>query len=114
MQRRLISLLDLAEGDMQGRPDVRCLRAHLPPMTALRDLEAVLLGQVRILLVAIRLLQGTRPLLVVDIGDALEEQEGKDVGLVVGGVDGSAQDVRGRPEVQLQLGERDRVGRGQR
>ena len=72
-------------------------------MAALRNLEAVVLRELGVLLVAAGFRQRRRVFLVVDIGDALEEEQREDVGLEVGGVHRAAQDVGGFPEVGFEL-----------
>ena len=68
-------------------------------MRALGHLEAVVLGEGGVLLVAARLGKGPRELLVEHVGDALEEEQREDVGLEVGRVHRAAEDVGGLPEV---------------
>ena len=67
-------------------------------MAPVGDLEPVLLGQVGVLLVAVRLGERVGALLVVDVADPLQEQQREDVRLEVRRVDGAAQDVGGVPE----------------
>jgi hypothetical protein len=57
-----------------------------------RDLEAVVLREPGVFLVAAGFGQGGLVFLVVDIGDAFEEEEREDVGLEIGGVNRSAQE----------------------
>ena len=73
-------------------------------MTAFRHLEAVILGQYGEVLVAIRKLQCPGGFLVVDVGDPLEEEQRRDVALVLVLVDGTSQDVAGPEQVVSQLG----------
>ena len=61
----------------------------------------MLLGKIRELLVSIRVSKGLDPLLVVDVADPLQEEQGKDVGLEVGGIDWPAEDVGSIPEPGL-------------
>ena len=61
----------------------------------------MLLREVRELLVSIRVSKGLDPLLVVDVADPLQEEQGKDVGLEVGGIDWPAEDVGSIPEPGL-------------
>jgi hypothetical protein len=76
-------------------------------VAAVRDLEPVVLGKERVLLVALGFGQRYRVLLVVRIGNALEEEQREDVGLEIGGVYGAAQNIRGFPQMGLDLTERD-------
>ncbi len=62
----------------------------------------MILGEERILVVAAGLLKRRGKLLVVDIGDALKEEQRKDIGLEVGCIDRPAQDVCRLPQVRLQ------------
>ena len=79
-------------------------------MAPLRHLEAVL---VRVVLAEVR--QHLSVLLVPGVADALEEKQREDVRLPVGTVDrAAAQDVRGLPEVGLEVRERERGRRGER
>ena len=73
-------------------------------MASLRHLEAVVLGQGCVVLVAPRKLQGFGGLLVVDVGDSLEKEQRRDVALVLVLVDGPARDVAGPEQVISQLG----------
>jgi hypothetical protein len=59
-------------------------------------LEAVVLGEQGVLLVALRGVQGLAVLLVVDVADPLEEEQGEDVGLELGSVYGPAEDMARR------------------
>jgi hypothetical protein len=69
-------------------------------VAALGHLEAVLVGEVLAVLGEHR-----GVLLVPDVADAFEEEQRQDVGLPVGAIDrAAAQDVRGLPEVGLELG----------
>jgi hypothetical protein len=71
-------------------------------VAAVRDGEPVILGQVGQVLVAVDL-HGGGVLFVVDVRDPLEEDEREDVLLVVAGVDQTAQNDRGTPQVGLQF-----------
>jgi len=65
---------------------------------ALGNLEAVLLGQLRVLLIATRLLERSGSFLVVHVADPLQEQQREHVRLEVRCVDRATQDVRCVPE----------------
>ena len=78
------------------------LVANVVPVAILGDLEAVLLGELRVLLIAARLLERRRSLLVVDVADPLQEQQREHVCLEVRRVDRAAQDVRCVPEHRFQ------------
>ena len=103
VERLRVGLLDAAHGRLQRLADVGRHRAHVAPVAVLRHLEAVVLRKAGVLLVAAGLGQRGLILLVVDIGDALEEQQREDVGLEVGRIHRPAQDVGGFPEVRFEL-----------
>ena len=105
VERLRVGLLDLAHRLLQRLADVGRDRAHIVPVAALGNLEAVVLREERVLLVAAGLRQRRGVLLVVHVGDALEEQQREDVGLEVGGIDRAAQDVGGLPEMGFELAE---------
>jgi hypothetical protein len=65
----------------------------------LRDLEAVVLGELGIRKIAVGIGQGRLIFLVPDIRDALEEEQREDELLVVAGVDQPAQEDSRAPEV---------------
>ena len=94
--------LDGAHGLEDRGTDVLGDAADVVPVAAVRDGEAVILGEVGQVLVAVDL-QGGGVLFVVDVGDPLEEDEREDVLLVVAGVDQAAQHDRGAPQVGLQF-----------
>ena len=71
--------------------------AHVGPVRSLGDGEAVEFIEAGVFFVASGVGQGGLVFLVVDITDALEEQEGEDVLFVVSGVDGAAQGGGGTP-----------------
>ena len=101
--------LDAAQGLLQRLPDVGRHRSHIAPMATFWNLEAVVLGKAGVFFVAAGLLQGRLVLLVVNVREALEEQEREDVGLEVRRIHRTAQDVRGLPEVGFKLIEGDGV-----
>src|SRR5438046_4257402 len=68
-------------------------------MTALRDLEAVVLWKERVFLVAARLRQCRRIFFVIYIRDALEKEQREDVSLEVGSIHRAAEDIGGFPKV---------------
>ena len=79
-------------------------------MAILRNLEAVVLGEVGIFLVAAGLRQGSVVFLVVDVRDAFEKEQREDVRFEVGGIDWAAEDVGGLPKVGFELAQRGVVG----
>jgi hypothetical protein len=77
--------------------------AHVLPMAVVRDLEAVVLGELGVFLVAAGFREGGLVFLVMHVRDALEEQKRENVGLEVRGIHRPAQDVRRLPEVGFKL-----------
>src|SRR5437879_1726888 len=86
--------------------------AHVAPVEAIRNLETIILREECVFLVAIRLLQRYFALLLMNVRNALEEEQRKDVGLEVCSVHWTAQDVRGFPQVRFQLRNRNGGHRG--
>lgn len=86
----------------KGGADVGRGLADVPPMAALGDLEAMDLGEERGLGLA-EGLGGLGGLLIPDIADPLEEEQGQDVALPVGPVNGTAsEDIGTVPEVRFE------------
>ena len=90
VQRVRVGLLNDAHRLLQRHADIDGRLPHIAPMGALGDLEAVVLCEAGILPVAVAFFQRGLKLLVVDIADALVEEQREDVLLVVAGVDGAA------------------------
>ena len=107
VKRVRIRLFNAPHGGLQGLPDIRSYLAHIGPVAVLGDLKAVVLGEERGLFIAVELLQRSLVFLVMHIGDAFEEEQGEDIGLEVGRIHRSAEDIGGFPEVGFQLGEGD-------
>jgi hypothetical protein len=70
------------------------------------SLIAAILGKERVFLVAARFRQSGLVLLVVDVRDPLEEQQRENVGLEVGRIHRSAQNVGGFPQMRFKLSQR--------
>ena len=102
MQRIGVGLLNATHGLLQRIPNVRALGAHLLPVTPLRHLKSVVFGELGKLHIALRFFQGAVQLLIVDIGQALEEEQGENVRLEVRRVDGTPQDIGGFPKMDGQ------------
>jgi len=100
-----VRLLDAAHRLLQSLADISRNHAHIVPVAARGNLKAVVLRKLGVLLVAPRFLQRRRIFLIIDIRDALEEEERKDVGLEVGGIHRTPQNVRRLPEVGFELAE---------
>lgn len=99
-----VGLLDGAQGVLNAFADLPDLRAHDAPVGFGRDLEAVLLWKLRVPLVAAGIREGLGTLLIVDVAQALVEEQREDELLVLPRVDGAAQQGRRAPQVRLQLG----------
>jgi hypothetical protein len=68
-------------------------------MAALRNLESVVLGELCEFHVTVGLFQCNGILFVINIGEPFEEKQREDVGLEVGRVDRTAQDIGCLPEM---------------
>ena len=66
---------------------------------SLQGLETVVFRESGVIYVALRFVEGALEFFVVDVADAFEEEQGKDVLFVVTGVDDAAQEGGGSPEV---------------
>jgi hypothetical protein len=75
---------------LDGLSDVGGLGPHIPPVATLRNLEAVILGEARVFLVSLGLRERGLELLVVHVGDPLEEEQREDVRLEVCRIYGAA------------------------
>ena len=73
-------------------------------MAAIRHLEPVVFWKQGGFVITIELLHRRIVFLIMHVRDALEEQEREHVGLEIGGIDRTAQDVRGFPKVGFKLG----------
>ena len=83
-------------------------------MAALGNLEAVILREQGGLLIFAELFQRRRVFVVMDIREALEEQQREDVGLKIRRIHRAAKDVRGLPEMGFKLGQSDGFGHSER
>lgn len=101
VKRTWVSRLDLPEGVLNRRPDVRGLGTYVAPVAALRDLEAVVFGEEGIIPVAVRLFERGHDLFIEDVADPLKEEQREDVGLEVRRIDRAPQDICRLPEVRL-------------
>ncbi len=90
-------------GILQGMADVRASVPHLSPVAFTGDLKPVVLGEQSEGHVAFGLLQSGVGFLVVNVTEPFEEEQREDVGLEVSGIDGTAQDVGGFPEVGFEF-----------
>ena len=102
IERVRIRFLDLAHSSLDGLPGVGTAGPEVRPVALGWNLEAVLLWQGRVLLVAVGLCKRCLAFLVEDVADPLQEQQRKDVCLEIGGIHGAAQDVCGIPQPGLQ------------
>ena len=78
--------------------------AHVAPVRAGRNLEAMVLGERGVVHVPARLVQRPLALLVVHVAQPLEEEQREDELLVVARVDQPAQQRRRAPQVGFELG----------
>jgi hypothetical protein len=90
IQRLWVGAFNPTQRLLQRLPDVGRHRPHVAPMAALRNLEAVVLREQGVLLVATGLRDCRVVFLVVNVRETLEEQQRKDVGLEVRRVHGTA------------------------
>ena len=93
---------DGLEGVEQRPADIPRGGAHILPVRALGNLEAVVGGGGRVAGVA-RVLEGLLVVLVPHVAQALEEEQREDVLLVVARVDQAAQQRGRTPEVRLEF-----------
>ena len=69
------------------------------PMTARRNLEPMVLGEKRIILIAAGFLHCLLQFFIIGVRDALEKEQRENVGLEVSGIHRAAQDIGGFPKV---------------
>src|SRR4051794_25956759 len=81
-----VGLFDLVEDFLQAGADVFRKSLDVLPETALGDDEAVVLGQSSELFVAVEAFKRPGVLPAPCIRDPLEEEQGEDVGLEIGGI----------------------------
>ena len=110
VERVGVGQLYLAHGVDDGAAEVLVAVAYVLPVAALGDDETVLLGEEGILHIALletkqplRLLQGVGSLLVEDVADAFEVEQGGDVFLEGILRDGAAEDVAGLKEIVVEF-----------
>ena len=94
--------LDGPEGIEQGAAHVLRGIAHVGPVPAVGNLEPVAGGGPGIVFVT-GLFEGVLVFLVPDVGQPLEEQQRKDVLLVIAGINEPAQKRRPAPEVGFEF-----------
>ena len=99
MQGVRVGLLDATHGLLEGMADIGASRPDIPPMTFLWNLKTVVLRELGKLHVTIRLFQGNGILLVVNVGESLEEQQRENISLEVGCVDRTSQDIGRLPKM---------------
>ena len=93
---------------LEGGADVGGRLSDISPVATFGYLESVDLWEVERVFFAVQLRSFGR-LVIPDVADPLEEEQGQDVALPVGQVDGpAALDVGGFPQVRLQIFEHDR------
>ena len=94
-----VGLLDAAHGLLERMADIGALGPDIFPVAALRNLEPVVLRELGKFHIAVGLIQGHGILLVIDVGEPLEEQQREDVGLEIGRVDRTAENIRSFPKM---------------
>jgi hypothetical protein len=94
-----VGLLNAAHGLLERMADIGAPRPNIVPVAALRNLESVIFGELGKFHVAVGLLHGHNIFLVIGIGEPLEEQQRKDVGLEIGRVDRATEDIGRLPEM---------------
>jgi len=107
VQRLRVRLLDAPERGLQRLADIGRDSAYVVPMAAFRNLKSVVSRKPGVFLVPFGFCQRRLIFLVMCVADALEEEQREDEGLEIGRIDGTTQDVRGLPEMRLELSERD-------
>ena len=103
-----VGCFDRPQSHLHRLADVLGHGPHVAPVGPVRDHEPVLLGEGGVGLVAARLGQGGGILLVVDVGEPLEEEQREDELLVVAGRHVPAEVRGGAPEVAFEFLLRDR------
>ena len=105
--------LDGPHGLLQSLTDITIDLANLPPMGVRWHLETVVLWEQGKVLIPVRLPQCGDGLLIEDIAEPLEEEQGEDELLVVARVNGAPEEHGGSPEVGFEglLGD---AGHGER
>ena len=111
VERFRVRLLDATQGGLQRLPHIGSHCSYITPVTTFWHLEAVVLREASVFLVAPGFLQRCLVLLIMHVGEALEEQEREDVGLEVRRIHRPAQDIGGFPEMRFELIEGDSVPR---
>lgn len=104
-----VGFLDTAHGLLQAVTDVGALLSHVVPVTAIGYLKAVLLGEQGEHHILARLAQSCFEFLIIDVGEALEEEQREDVGLEIRRIHGTTQDIGGLPEVRFKLTKLDQL-----
>ena len=103
VQSGSIGVLNGVTCDIKRLPQVHRGPDDGGPASGLRHEELVLVPVPERQLARDALRHGVLDLLVKAVGEPLEEEDGEDVVLVVGRVDLPAQDVRGLPQLRLEL-----------
>jgi hypothetical protein len=96
-------LLDSSESVLERTSNILALLPDVIPKAAIRNLEAMVLGEVGEVTIAARLLESLTPFGFVYVRDALEEEQWEDVRLEVSSVYRSAQDIGGFPEMVFEF-----------
>ena len=92
-----VGAFDLTHGLRDSGADVLRRLADVVPVGTGRDLEAMLFGESGVVRVAIGILERLGVLLVINIGEAFEEEKWEDERLVLSGIDRASQKGRRAP-----------------
>ncbi len=101
VEQPLVGSLAASHGTLDHFTHARSLRPHVAPVAAFGYLEAVVLGERGVGHIAARLLEGLLKLLVVDIGDALEEEQREDKLLIIARVNNTPEERSRAPEIRF-------------
>ena len=102
LQALRVGGLDSQEGREHGPPHIFWRAAHVVPMRAFGDDEAVI-GRGGCVAFVVGFVERILEILVPDVGEAFEEHQREDVLLVVAGIDEAAQQRRRAPEIAFKL-----------
>ena len=94
-----VGLLDAAHGRLERVTDVGALRTDLLPMATFGNLKTMVFWELRERYVSTGFFESDSKFFIIDIGDSLKKEQREDVGLKVGSINGTTQDIGGFPEV---------------
>jgi hypothetical protein len=85
-----VGLLDTAHSLLERMTDIGAPGPGIRPMTAFGNLKAVILWKMSELDIPIRFFEGNGKLFIVDVGDALEEEQRENIRFEISRIDRSA------------------------